>query len=127
MGHPEIVAGADDRIPFLITRIGGFRHGAPDVDAPNTGKAADHLAHAGGGQRILVIDAGERGLDQHLAGIQLANAHFYKPRARLAVFVVEPIGFELFHGRSGQGKLSRQAWCCRSGIKALGGVGKKQN
>ena len=76
-------------------RAGDHRTG--DVDSADQREIADEPTGAGGGERVLVIDAGIRRPDHHFAGAQLVERGLHDAALDLAVVFENPERVELAH------------------------------
>jgi hypothetical protein len=94
MGNADVVAGGENLVSRLETRI-GTGHDAPgQVDAADAGKAPDDAPGSRCSQGVLVVDARVRDGDGDFAGIELRFVHFDKATGNLAVFLIDQVSLE---------------------------------
>ena len=99
--HAEVVAGDEHLVARLEARIAARLDRAGHVDAADQRKAAHDLSGAGRGQRVLVVHARERGLDDHRALAQILEGQLHHAAVDRAAFVEHAIRVE----RSSSGNL----------------------
>jgi hypothetical protein len=92
--HAEAVTGSEHCIANIETRIARRLDRTGQVDPTDAGKAPHDLAGAGGGQRVLIVDAGVQNADDNLARVQIIERYLDETRGNLAVVVEQAIGFE---------------------------------
>ena len=121
-GFGQAAAGDQHRVTLAELRVGGGGHVAGHVDPAHQREAAQDLALAGAGQRILVVDRRPLDLDHHLARRELVQRQRLDAATVAGVVVVDAEGGE--GGGDGHGGacgivggfpiLSRPARVCRA-------------
>ncbi len=64
---------------------------------PMHGKAPDDPARAGGGERVLVVDAGVGDADHHFARVELVERHLDESAEIFFSTSLNTVGLEFFH------------------------------
>src|SRR6267378_5984615 len=85
MRDAEVIAHGEHRVSLGEARVARRNDGAGEVDAADARRAAQDLAFAGGGERVLVVDVRVRHAHHDLARIQLVERALDEFRANLPV------------------------------------------
>jgi len=93
-GLAEAAAGGQHRVAFTPVRVGAGDHGAGHIDAAHQREAAQDLPFSSTGQRVLVVDRGPVGADQHLAGVEVVDPEPDQAAAVAGVVVFDAEGGE---------------------------------
>ena len=104
----QSAAGDQHRIAGVKARIAGGFDAAGQIDAADQRIAAQDPAGAGGGERVLVVDAGVADADHHLAGPEVIELERLEARDDAAVVGVNAKSLEVFHDGRSLRRMARQ-------------------
>src|SRR4029450_2527270 len=112
MGYAQLVAMDERRVARTESGIGARLNSARDVDAGDQRKVPDDPVGARCGERVLVVDAGIGGLDDHIAWRQLVESRLNLFAVDLSSLFENPEGAKWLH------TFERSAFICRHACRA---------